>query len=78
MNGQFTQLPKGSKNPGKNAFDGLEKLSEAINGSSILEDIYADAYKFPRALYMLAANYGWPRDGKKNGLKKKDLYRMAE
>ena len=75
MNGQFTQLPKGSKNPGKNAFDGLEKLSEAINGSSIQEDIYADAYKFPRALYMLAANFGWPRDGKKNGLKKKDLYR---
>ena len=31
-----------------------------------------------RALYMLAASSGWPIAAKKNGLKKKDLYRKEE
>lgn len=77
MVGQFTQTPKGSKNPGKNAFDGLDKLSEKINDAAKVDDIYADSYLFPRALYMLAANSGWPKSGKQNGLKKKDLYRRC-
>ena len=75
MVGQFTKTPKGSKNPGKNAFDGLDRLSETINEAAKLEDIYADSYLFPRALYMHAANFGWPASGKQNGLKKKDLLR---
>ncbi len=62
--------------PAKNAAKALERLSAAINDLKDIDDIYADAYKFPRALYMLAASSGWPRAAKKNGLKRKDLFRQ--
>lgn len=65
------------KGPAKNAAEGLNKLSAAINDLKEIEDIYADAYRFPRALYMFAADMGWPKGAKKNGLKRKDLYRQA-
>lgn len=78
MMGSFTKAPSGSKNPGKNVLDGLDALSSAINESSSIDDIYADAYRFPRAVYMLAANTGWPKSGRSNGLRKKDLLRRIE
>lgn len=65
------------KGPAKNAAEGLNKLSAAINDSKEIEDIYTDAYRFPRSLYMFAADSGWPRGIKKNGLKRKDLYRQV-
>ena len=65
------------KGPAKYAAEALKKLSSAINDSEDIEDIYADAYRFPRALYMLAADSGWPVGAKKNGLKRKDLYRQV-
>ena len=61
--------------PAKNIAAGLEKLADAINASKPVPDIYADAHRFPRALYILAANASWPMAGKNNGLKKKDLLR---
>ncbi len=74
MNGSFAGVPSGGKGPAKNANDGLDKLTEIIKKSGKTEDIYADAYKFPRKFYMALANMSWPMDAKKNGLKKKDLY----
>lgn len=64
------------KGPARYAAEGLDKLSAAINVSAQIGDIYADAYRFPRALYMLAATSGWPHGARKNGLKRKDLYRQ--
>lgn len=64
------------KGPAKYVAEGLNKLSAAINASATIGDIYADAYRFPRALYMLAADSGWPHGARKNGLKRKDLYRQ--
>lgn len=73
----MTLKPSGSNGgPAKLAEEGIKKLAEAINSSKEIEDIYADAYRFPRFLYMLAANMGWPKAGKNNGLKRKDLLRQ--
>lgn len=65
-----------AKGPAKKVGEGLNRLARAINTSSQTEDIYADAHMFPRCLYMFAANTGWPKAGKNNGLKKKDLLRQ--
>lgn len=79
MVGPMTASPNADKGgPARTAALALKKLAEAVNASAVIEDIYADAYKFPRFLYMLAANMGWPRMGRKNGLKKKDLYVQPE
>ena len=75
MMGMFMNPKSNAKGPGKNVTGGIDRLARAINTGSRIEDIYADAYRFPRWLYMFAANLGWPKAGKKNGLKKKDLLR---
>ncbi|MCR5213438.1 MAG: hypothetical protein K6E10_03410 [Eubacterium sp.] len=66
--------PAAEKGPSKNAALALNTLAQAINGAESIEDIYVNPYMFPRSLYMLAANSGWTRGIKANGLKKKDLY----
>ncbi len=66
------------KGPAKNAAEALNRLLAAINDQNVIDDIYADAYRFPRALYMFAAGSGWPIAAKKNGLKRKDLYRQLD
>ena len=76
MLGMFMGSKDISKGPSQNVAAGFDKLSEAINSSSAMEDVYANVVKFPRAMYMFTANTSWPRDGKKNGLKKKDLLRQ--
>ena len=53
----------------------LAKLSEAINKDQKAGDLYAGPKGFPRCCYMFIANSNWPRGGRKNGLKRKDLYR---
>lgn len=73
MLGMFMSGKNKGKGPAKKVEEGIETLAKAINSSSRTEDIYADAYCFPRVLYIFAANLGWPADGKKNGLKKKEL-----
>ena len=75
MMGMMVAAPNIDNGPAQNIGAGFKALSEAVNSASAIEDFYADAHKFPRFLYMLAANSGWPRSGKINGLKKKDLYR---
>lgn len=64
------------KGPSKNMAEGVKKLADAINAGLAMEDAYADLYKFPRGMYVFAANASWPMDAKKNGLKKKDLFRQ--
>lgn len=73
MMGMFMDPNSKAKGPAKNVIEGLDTLAGAINTSSSLEDIYADAYMFPRWMYIFAANTGWPKAGKLNGLKKGDL-----
>ncbi|MBR6478200.1 MAG: flavodoxin family protein [Lachnospiraceae bacterium] len=64
------------KGPSKNMAEGVKKIAAAINGGEVMDDIYADVYKFSRTMYMFCANASWPLDAKKNGLKKKDLFRQ--
>lgn len=71
-------LSSTDKGPVKIVAEGLNNLADAINESKEIADIYAGPLHFPRALYMLAASSGWPIAAKKNGLKKKDLYRKEE
>jgi len=64
--------------PTRNVAAGFRELASAINESKQIEDIYADSNKFPRSLYMLIANSTWPKGIKRNGLKRKDLYRKLD
>ena len=64
------------KGPSKNMAEGVKKIAAAINSGQAIEDIYADPYKFSRGMYVFCANASWPLDAKKNGLKKKDLFRQ--
>ncbi len=75
MMGMFMAPQSKAKGPAKNVIEGLDALALSVNMSSSIGDIFADAHKFPRCMYMFAANTGWPKAGKLNGLKKKDLYR---
>ena len=61
------------KGPAKNAAEALDKLACAVDTSSVIEDNYVDPYRFPRFLYMFAANSGWPKAGKLNGLRRSEL-----
>ena len=53
----------------------MEELAEAIGKGETAEDIYSGPTHFPRSLYLVIANSGWSRQGKKNGLRKEDLFR---
>ena len=76
MLGGFMGAKSIEKGPAKNVAEAMGRLAVAVNGSEITDDIYAGPAYFPRAFYMFAANSGWPKGIKSNGLKKKDLYRM--
>ena len=73
MIGMFMGSQSTAKGPAAKVSGGMDMLAGAINSSAAIEDIYAGPHRFPRALYMIAANSGWPRAGKKNGLTKKEL-----
>ncbi len=75
MMGQLINVINGANGPIKNVVGALETLAGVISTSSAMEDIYAGAYRFPRAAYMFMANSGWPKSAKTNGIKKKDLFR---
>ena len=64
------------KGPVKNAAEALDKLADAVDTSLVIEDNYVDPYRFPRFLYMFAANSGWPKAGKLNGLKRAELLKQ--
>lgn len=78
MVGSMMRMPDPSKGPARNVTLGIDEVARAIKGGTYISDIYADAYKFPRFLYMLAANCGWPRGAKANGIKPKELYRRCD
>ncbi len=78
MVGSMMRMSDPSKGPARNVTLGIDEVARAIKGGTSISDIYADAYKFPRFLYMLAANLGWPKGAKANGIKPKDLYRRCD
>ena len=57
----------------KKAAEGMERLADAINSGSMLADIFAEPYAFPRALYIAIANLSWNRTARANGLRPGDL-----
>ena len=57
-------LMRGSRHvlwPAHNVLSGLSRLAAAIDAVEETETIYADAYLFPRWLYILIANVNWQR-----------------
>ena len=74
--GGFLAMGKPEKWPLNKINDGLNELAQAIRNRKKIKDIYTGPYHFPRSLYIAIANSGWQRMGKKNGLKKEDLYRQ--
>lgn len=61
--------------PTKNIAKNMDRLAAAINSGGAVEDLYAEPFCFPRALYILIANTNWNTTAKKNGLKPAELYR---
>lgn len=59
----------------KKVVEDIERLAEAVNGGTVMEDIFAEPHLFPRWLYLLIANTNWNRLAKKAGIKPKDLYK---
>ncbi|WP_022764067.1 flavodoxin family protein [Butyrivibrio sp. XPD2006] len=78
MMGSLIKSINGANGPVKNVVEAIETLAGVIKSSSAIDDIYADAYKFPRSAYMFMAGMGWPKAAKQNGLKKKDLLKRIE
>jgi multimeric flavodoxin WrbA len=78
MMGSLIKSINGANGPVKNVVEAFESLAGVIKSSSAIDDIYADAYKFPRTAYMFMAGMGWPKAAKQNGLKKKDLLKRIE
>lgn len=78
MMGSLIKSINGANGPVKNVVEAIETLADVIKSSSAIDDIYADAYKFPRSAYMFMAGMGWPKTAKLNGLKKKDLLKRIE
>lgn len=78
MMGSLIESINGANGPVKNVVEAIESLAGVIKSSSAIDDIYADAYKFPRSAYMFMAGMGWPKAAKLNGLKKKDLLKRIE
>ena len=63
----------GSNGPGKYVYDDLLKVAGHISSSEHFDDIYTKSNKFPRFLYILAANSGMKKSGKENGLTKAQM-----
>lgn len=78
MMGLLIKSINGANGPVKNVVEAIESLAGVIKSSSAIDDIYADAYKFPRSAYMFMAGRGWPKAAKLNGLKKKDILKRIE
>ena len=78
MMGMLIQTINGANGPVKNVVEALTVLGAIVKNSAAVSDIYADAYKFPRAAYMFMAGSGWPKAARQNGLKKKDLLRRLD
>ena len=71
MMGQVLRF--GNNGPGKYVYEDLVKMSDAVNASDSVGDIYTRANKFPRLAYFVAANSGFKKAAKDNGLTKKQI-----
>ena len=76
MLGNMMKAQRIDKGPAGNVAVAFDRLVNAMNADDGMEDAFVEPAGFPRKIYMFLANLGWPGDGKKNGLKKKDLYRQ--
>lgn len=74
MMGGLSYVPL-DKGPNRAMGEGMKKLAACINDRSVMEDIYTEPTGFPRNMYLLAAQMSWTPKAKKNGLKKRELYR---
>jgi hypothetical protein len=59
----------------KKAAEGIDRLAAAIRADEAMEELYAEPYAFPRALFIAIANASWDKAAKRNGLRPADLYR---
>ena len=75
VGGVMEMLPFG-KWPTSKISQGMDRLAEAIDEHSQIEDIYTEVHRFPRSLYVAIANSGWKRMAKRNGITEKDLFRQ--
>ncbi|MBQ6493490.1 MAG: flavodoxin family protein [Erysipelotrichaceae bacterium] len=75
MIGPLTEAMPFGKWVTKEVAEGTNRLAGAINRSEKIEDIYTDAYRFPRWLYIAIANSGWKRMAKAAGIDPKELFR---
>lgn len=73
MMGQVIRF--GDNGPGKYVYEDLVRLADAINASQSMTEIYTKANKFPRLAYFVAANAGFTRSAKNNGLTKRQIVR---
>lgn len=75
--GGMTHASPIGKGPNKNIGKALEELARNIKNKEY-RDIVLVKPNFPRFLYIKAAHIGWKKQGKKNGLEKRDLYRKCD
>jgi multimeric flavodoxin WrbA len=72
--GGMIHVASAGHGPMKNLGRVLDRLADNIYGLKTVDDCFVEP-NFPRSLYMFAANRGWKTQGKKNGLKIKQLYK---
>ena len=77
MLGKMIQIPDASKTYARDVALALEKLGGAISASEGVADIFADAYKFSRFLYLVYGNHGWTKTAKRNGLSKREVFKRV-
>lgn len=71
--GMLSSVPL-DNGPGKKIGKALDELVENGMKQKPIENTFVEP-NFPRILYLYAAHLGWWRQGKKNGLGRKDLYK---
>ena len=74
--GGLMELMPFGKGPLKTIAEGLEKLTEAVEGCEKMGEVYAEPYHFPRALFMVIANKSWNITARRNGLKPGDMFQQ--
>ena len=74
MMGGLSYVPL-DQGPNKEMGEGMKKLAACIKEGAVTEDIYTEPTGSPRNMYLLAAQMNWAPQAKKNGLKKRDIYR---
>ena len=72
--GGMLRLISGGQGPGKPVGVALNQLALALHSGTVMPPIFVNP-KFPRFLYQEAVHQGWYKKGKKNGLKRGDLYK---